>query len=128
MVYGCGYLVVALILQIVPMSKFVLDLPLLSIDYFPDRLCIAFLSGCLFGQEVVTDKLLLSSFQSYVAKDEADVLTRCISGTDVDPSDDEDVLEFLSSHTCFKVPTKENIKTIIIELTHQEIIQKLRYS
>ncbi len=49
-----------------------------------------------FGEEVVSDKMLLSSFQSYVAKDEADVLERCISDLDVDPSNNEDVLEFLS--------------------------------
>ena len=39
----------------------------------------------------------------------------------------EDVLEFLSSYKCFKVPTKDNIKKIIIELAHQEIIQKPCY-
>ena len=99
----------------------------LSFDYFPDRLCIAFLSSCLFGEEVVTDNMLLSSFQSYVAKDEAEVLARCISDSDVDPSDDEDILEFLSSYKCYKLPTKDNIKQIIVELAHQEIIQKPRY-
>lgn len=99
----------------------------LSFDYFPDRLCIAFLSSCLFGEEVVTDTMLLNSFQSYVAKDEADVLERCLSDPDVDPSNDEDVLEFLSSYKCYKVPTKDNLKKIILELAHQEIIQKPRY-
>ncbi len=42
-------------------------------------------------------------------------------------ADDEDAIEFLSSFKCFKVPTPDNIKTIIEELAHQELVQKPKY-
>ena len=41
--------------------------------------------------------------------------------------DNEDALEFLSSLKCFKVPTLDNIKSIIQELAHKELVQKPRY-
>ena len=42
-------------------------------------------------------------------------------------ADDDEVLEFLSSFKCFKVPTPDNITTIIKELAHQELAQKPKY-
>ena len=51
----------------------------------------------------------------------------CLS--DFDPQhdgDNDDMLELLSTFKCFRKPNK-NIRSIIIELAHQELIQKPRY-
>ena len=61
----------------------------------------------------------------YVTTDDREVLTKCLSG-DLDCQDD-DLLELLSSYKCFKLPNKDNIKVLLMELAHQEIIQKPRY-
>ena len=54
-----------------------------------------------------------------------EVLTKCLLG-ELDCQDD-DVIELLSSYKCFKLPTKDNIKALLVELAHQEIIPKPRY-
>jgi len=54
-----------------------------------------------------------------------EVLTKCLSG-ELNCHDD-DILELLSSYKCFKLPSKDNIKVLLTELAHQEIIQKPTY-
>jgi len=39
----------------------------------------------------------------------------------------EDLLDFLSTYKCFRLPTKDTMRTILLELAHQEIIQRPRY-
>ena len=46
---------------------------------------------------------------------------------DHDGNDDDDVPEFLFKCKCFRKPDKDNIRSIISELAHQELIQKPRY-
>ena len=46
---------------------------------------------------------------------------------DHDGHDDDDVPEFLFTCKCFRKPDKDNIRSIISELAHQELIQKPRY-
>ena len=44
---------------------------------------------------------------------------------DFDPQDhhgNDDVLEFLSTFKCFRKPDKDDIRSIISELAHQELI------
>ena len=83
------------------------------------------LSPCLHGEETVTEEELLQSFKLYITADEREVFDRCLS-EDFE-SNDEDVLDFLSSYKCFRKPIPQNIKVIFVELAHQEIIQKPRY-
>ena len=83
------------------------------------------LASCIFGEESISKEDLLTSFMYYVTADDREVLTKCLSG-DFDCQDD-DLLELLSSYKCFKLPSKDNIKVLLMELAHQEIIQKPRY-
>ena len=46
---------------------------------------------------------------------------------DSDDRDDEDLLEMLDRFGCRSLPTKEDIKTLILEVAHKEIIQKVQY-
>ena len=94
-------------------------------SYFPIFLSRAFIANCLFGDNSVSKDCLLESFKAYVSKDEKETLEKCMSD-DIDPEDD-DVLELLSSYKCYRKPTKENIRTTLEELAHQELIQKPRY-
>lgn len=95
------------------------------VNYFPLKLSQAIVATCLFGEESLTRPFLLTSFNSYVAADDREILDMCLSG-DCNPVS-EDVLEFLSVWKCFKIPTEENLKTIMFELAHQELVQKPRY-
>lgn len=96
-----------------------------KLKYFPLKLSHLFIASCLFGEESITSEFLLESFREYIAPEDREVLDMCL-GAAFDPNN-EDALEFLSTFKCFKVPTKDNVKTIIVELAHQELIQKPRY-
>ena len=68
----------------------------------------------------LTDSLLLDSLKSYISLEERGVIEKALSDfTD----EDEDLMDFLSSFKCYKLPNKDNIKRIILELAHQEIVQ-----
>ena len=67
---------------------------------------------------------LLNSFREYFAAEDREVLDMCLRD-DFDPQDhdgDDDVLEFLSTFKCFRKPDKDDIRSIISELAHQELI------
>ena len=93
--------------------------------YVPISLSPVFLASCFYGEESITKEDLLTSFSYYVTADDREVLTKCLSGEL--HCQDDDLLELLSSFKCFKLPTKDNIKVLLVELAHQEIIQKPRY-
>lgn len=95
------------------------------LGYLPLQLSPAFITTCLFGDEALSDGLLLDSFRFYVSSDERDIIDSCIAGN-LKP-DDGDLLDFLSSFKCYRNPTEQNVKEIILELAHQEIVQKPRY-
>ena len=79
----------------------------------------------MFGDEALTDNLLLDSFRFYVSSEERGILDNVIDGK-LSPNDGE-FLDLLSSFKCYRNPTEQNVKEIILELAHQEIVQKPRY-
>ena len=52
-------------------------------------------------------------------------MNKCLNG-EFD-SNDEDVLDLLSSYNCYRKATRDNIRITFEELAHQEQIQKPRY-
>lgn len=95
------------------------------LKYFALRISPVIICTCLFGEESLTKQFLLDSFRAFVTQEDRMVIDECFTD-DCNPHD-EDVLDFLSTWKCCKVPTKENIKDIIFELAHQELVQKPRY-
>ena len=93
--------------------------------YFPVQLSQFFILCCLFGEESLGKESLLQAYRCYVPADDREILDK-VQSCELDPND-EDLLEFLSSNKCYKAPTKENIASIVLELAHQELIQKPRY-
>ena len=81
--------------------------------------------NCLFGEESISLDFFLTSFREYIAAEDGEVLDACFS--DAFDADDKDILEFLSTFKCFRMSRKDNIQKIILELAHQELIQKPQY-
>ena len=61
----------------------------------------------------------------YVSADEKKVIEACMNGCF--DNNNEDTLDFLSSYKCFRVANAENINEIILQLAHQEIVQRPKY-
>ena len=93
--------------------------------HIPICLSPVFLASCLHGEDQVHEEELLSSFSNYVTSDEREVLQKRLA--DNPDCQDDDLLEFLSTYKCFRLPTDATIRTIIVELAHQELIQRPRY-
>ena len=91
---------------------------------FPLKFSPLFVAPCLFGEESITPDFLLASFREYIAAEDREVLDTCLS--DTFGPDDKEILEFLSTFKCFRSPKNDNIRTIIMELAHQELVQKPR--
>lgn len=98
----------------------------LHCKYFPLSLSKLFVMSCLFGEQAIEPEDLLQSFRDFITHEDREVLNMCLS-EEFDPND-EDALKFLSSFKCFRVPTKETIHKIVQGLSHQELIQKPRYT
>ena len=103
----------------------------LNMKYFPLQLSHLFVASYLFGEESITPEFLLKSFREYIAAEDREVLDLCLRHDfhlqDDDGNDNDDVLEVLSTFKCFRIPNKDNIRSIISELAHQELIYKPRY-
>ena len=102
-----------------------------DLGYFPVLLSKAFVISTMLGEKAVSDDILLHSFKQYLSKSEEQVvceaLGRPVEEWDSDDKDDEDLLELLDRFGCRSLPTKENIKSLILEVAHKEIIQKAQY-
>ena len=88
----------------------------MTVGYYPLALSPAFVVAALFGEHKLTDKFLLNSFKDYASIEEKENI-----------QDDAELLELLSFYNCYRRLTKDNLHAIIIELAHQEIVQKPRY-
>ena len=96
-----------------------------TLNYFPLRMSPVIISTCLFGEEILSRQFLLEAFRKYVTSEDQKVFDACLS--DECDVNDEDIIDFLTAWKCCRVPTKDNIKDIIFELAHQELVQKPRY-
>ena len=94
-------------------------------SYFPLRLSKVFVSSVFYDEALVTVPMLLSSFKCYISKHEAEIVEQSLSKEIA--VDSEDLKEFLCNFDCRRVVGPDNVRDIIIELAHKELIQKPKY-
>ena len=92
--------------------------------YFPIRLSYALMKSAFSNEDSVKETELLASFLKIAARDGRETLERNLE--EMDANNDKH-LDVLLAYNCHSLPTKENLKEIIIQLAHKEIIQKPRY-
>ena len=95
--------------------------------HFPMRLSMAFLISALFGEDSLTDAVMINSFKRYITLDERESIENFEKGESNDESLKEELIGTLDSYKTFSNPTKENLSSLLKELAHQELIQKPRY-
>ena len=93
---------------------------------FPLALSPAFISSCIFGEDSLSEEMLLDSFRMYISSDEKDTMDHCLANQE-NISGNSDLMELLSSYSCHRIPNEENIQSIFCQLAHQELIQRPRY-
>jgi hypothetical protein len=93
--------------------------------YFPNRLAIPFIRYCIDGNAAISAGELVCTFMEFLAEIERITLKSALE--DFDATYFDHALDTLSSHDVRKTPTKANIKDIIEEVAHKEIVQNPAY-
>ena len=100
----------------------------LDLGYFPIMLSPTFIISVLLGEKEVSEETLLHSFNRYLAPDDEDVVREALKVSEgKDGSDYDELIELLDRYGCRKRPTQANVKDLILELAHKELIQKPQY-
>ena len=107
----------------------------LDLGYFPVMLSQAFVLCAMLGETAVPDDIILESFKLYLAPIDEQLLCRALvsdfkeshEDNQKNKDDDEDLIDLLDRFGCRKIPTKQNIHGLIMEIAHKGIIQKAQY-
>lgn len=97
-----------------------------QVNFFPVKLNKVFTTACLFGESAVTNELLMASFLAYLSKDERELVDLSLSEKLVKEQEDE-WLDLLDRFGCKNVPKAGQVKDIVLEIAHKELIQTPRY-
>ena len=85
----------------------------------------AVIASASFGEENISDSLLLESFLLCVSVEERETVLTALS--DNFNPDDEDLLVLQNNFKCYTKVIRGNISRVVHELAHQELLQKPRY-
>lgn len=100
----------------------------LDLGYFPIMLSPAFIISVLFGEKEVCEETLLNSFYRYLPPGDEVLVREAFKASEgEDAFDDEELIDLLDRYGCRKRPTKENVRALILELAHKELIQRPQY-
>ena len=97
----------------------------LQCGYFPLALSQVYIKLVLGGEELITNEELLNELLRFVAKDDSDVISECLSGNL--ECDSEEILDVLSAYDVRQVPSVSNVQEVFTKLAHKEIVQKPNY-
>ena len=92
--------------------------------YFPNQLSAAFLEYTAKG-DIINPDDLLKEFLQYLP--DTDSKTVASSLEDFEATDQDDLLDFLDDYGVKTKPNQKNIREIITDLAHNQIIQKPTY-
>lgn len=98
-----------------------------DLGYFPVMLSQAFVISVMFGEGAVSNDILLQSFKRYLAPIDEEVICTALTNDKEQFSDNEDLVELLDRFGCRSMPTSDNIKSLVMEVAHKEIIQHPQY-
>lgn len=95
--------------------------------YFPSRLAQAFTAAITFGENSVSPDVLFDSFMLYVSQAERDLLSTALQEALVG-DDEDDLLDLLERMGVRAVLTQENLKSVLLQVAHKQIIQQPKYA
>ena len=78
-----------------------------------------FIETVYLDEESVTDAELLSSFLKVISRDKKEILERNLEHN---AEEKVNLLDELSKYQCYASPTEENIKELILQIQHKEIV------
>ena len=97
---------------------------------FPLHICPSFiLCAIVFGKDAVSNDLLLESLLDYISASDRDIIEKALSpSVALNEEEPDDFTDFLEQMSCTSIPTKENVKAVLLQIVHKEFIQKPKYA
>ncbi|KAL3885738.1 hypothetical protein ACJMK2_025781 [Sinanodonta woodiana] len=89
--------------------------------YLPIQLSEVFLQRCIDGKDV-QDEQLLNTFLSSLPTMDREIFEMAL--IDFDSVDEEDLYDVFSSYEARIMPTKDNIRKLVRDISHHQIVQK----
>ncbi|KAL3866619.1 hypothetical protein ACJMK2_043903 [Sinanodonta woodiana] len=89
--------------------------------YLPIQLAQVFLQRCIDGKDVQDEKML-NTFLSYLLIMDREIFEMALN--DFDSMDEEDLYDVSSSYEARIMPTKDNIRKLVRDISHHQIVQK----
>jgi hypothetical protein len=88
--------------------------------YYPSQLASCFLEYSVNG-DTIPENILLSQYMEYLPHSERAVVQSALDNFET--ADQDDLMDFLEDHKVLLRPTRDNIKKIITDTAHKELIQ-----
>ncbi|XP_023808456.1 uncharacterized protein LOC111946974 [Oryzias latipes] len=95
--------------------------------YFPSRLAPAFTVALVFGEHLVSPDLLFESLLFYISPEERDLVNKALL-EDLLGEEHEELLDLLDRVGAKFIPTRENLKAVLLNVAHKLIIQQPKYA
>lgn len=95
--------------------------------YFPCRLSPAFAVSLIFGENEVSDDVLFESLLMFVSQSDRKLITTALK-EDLSEDDQDELIDLLDRLDVTALPTRNNLKGILLKVAHKQLIQKPRYA
>jgi hypothetical protein len=95
---------------------------------FPIQLSCAFSVALICGESQLTPAILLDSYRNYISQPDRDVLDSALRGDVLDEDSKEDFLDMLSRVDCHTIPKGEEVRPLVLSISHKELIREPKYS
>lgn len=99
-----------------------------DVSVFPLQLSQAFVCAGLFGEARVSGDLLLESLRRYLSDTDKDVIDKALVGETLESDDSDDFLDLLGRVGCHAIPSRGDMRPMIISIAHKELIQEPKYA
>ncbi|XP_076880222.1 uncharacterized protein LOC143528391 [Brachyhypopomus gauderio] len=95
--------------------------------YFPTRLAQAFTVALVFGEHSVSSHQLYESLLLYLSHTERDLVLKALK-EDLIGDDKDELMDLMDHMGVTTVPTQNNLKSILLQVAHKQIIQQPKYA
>ncbi|KAL7385064.1 hypothetical protein ABVT39_014563 [Epinephelus coioides] len=96
-----------------------------EVDYFPIQMSFSFAVALVFGEGDVTPDMLMESFLRYLTEVERETIQAALHNSEINQEDLLDIFCRMGSHT---VPSKDNLKEVLLQIAHKQLIQEPNYA
>ena len=95
--------------------------------YFPLRLAPAFTVALVFGEHSVSSAMLFESLLLFLGHCERDLVATALK-EDLDSDGQDELLDLLDRMGVKTVPSRENLKGVLLQVAHKQLIQTPKYA